>query len=93
MELKIATIVVGILLSCVFGLAGYWLKSVYQEFKILVREFTSQINELTQMVMVLQTIIESAVEEDIKELKEDVKTLYKKCNNNESKIASIKKDK
>ena len=91
MEVQFTTIVVALLLSCLVGLIGYWLKSLYQEFRKLVSEFTKQINELTQTVMVLQVIIEKAIEEDIQELKQDVKTLYGKTNKNESAIASIRK--
>jgi len=93
MEFQFSTIVVALLLSCLVGLVGYWLKALYQEFRKLVSEFTKQINELTQTVMVLQVIIEKAIEEDIQELKSDVKTLYGKVNKNETAIASLKKNK
>ena len=78
MEYKIVTIIVGVLLSCIVGITGYWLKSVYQEFRVLVKEFTNHINKLTQTVIVLQTVIEKVIEEDIKEMKEDIKVLYNK---------------
>jgi len=89
MDVKIIIIITAVLLSSLIGLAGYWLKSVYREFKQLLKELTAYINELKQIVVSIQTQIEKGIEADIGELKADIETLYQRTNKLQNQISVL----
>lgn len=90
MELKIMIAIATILLTALIGLVGYWLKTVHEEFKILLKELMDYTNKLKQLIVGIQTHIDKAIEEDIREIKEDVKILYQRTNKNEAELARTK---
>ena len=89
MEQEIVITLITLLFSGFIGITGYWLKSVYTEFKLLLKELMAYTNKLEQLIVGIQIHIDKAIEEDIKEIKADIKTLYNRTNKHESKLAAF----
>lgn len=79
-------ITVSILFSAIVGMVSWWIKNVHKEVKELIKELT----ELKQLIAGMKAQVEKSIETDIQELKADIKTLYKKTNENEKEIAALK---
>lgn len=79
---KMYLIVFSILFSAIVGIVTYFLKSMHMEVKGLIKELTDYTNKLNQIIIGIQTQLEKGIETDIKEMKEDIKTLYHRTNNN-----------
>ena len=86
---KIYLIILTALFSIIIGLIGYWLRSAHQESKFLLKELVKSIHSLENTVAEIRIQIEKGVEADIKELKTDIKILYKRSNKNEKSITSL----
>ncbi|MBL4753049.1 MAG: hypothetical protein JKY52_05530 [Flavobacteriales bacterium] len=78
-----------VLLTTLIGLMSYWLKIVYKEIKQMLKELTSYINELKQLVVSMQTQIERGIEVDIEKLKSDVQILYDHTNKLQNKLSEL----
>ena len=87
---KLYITILSILFSVLVGMIGYWLKTAHREIKTLIKELVESLNNLHRLVTGIETQIEKGIEADIKEIKEDVKTLYRRTNKNESDIATLK---
>ena len=83
---KLYIIALSILFSAIIGMVGWWIKSIHKEVKELIKELT----ELKQLLAGMKIQVEKSIETDIQEMKEDIKTLYRRTNKNESSIASLK---
>jgi len=78
-----------VLMTTLIGLMSYWLKTVYKEIKQMLKELTSYINELKQLVVSMQTQIERGIEVDIKKLKSDVQILYDRTNKLQNRLSEL----
>ncbi|HCQ29707.1 MAG TPA: hypothetical protein DIU39_05430 [Flavobacteriales bacterium] len=91
MTQEIIITLIAILFSGFIGLVGYWLKSVYAEFKLLLKELMDYTNKLEQLIVGIQIHIDKAIEEDIREIKTDIKTLYQRTNKHDNQLAALSK--
>ena len=78
-----------VLMTTLIGLMSYWLKTVYREIRQMLKELTTYINELKQLVVSIQTQIEKGIEVDILDLKDDVKTLYERTNKLQNQLSAL----
>jgi len=78
-----------VLMTTLIGLMSYWLKTVYKEIKQMLKELTSYINELKQLVVSMQTQIERGIEVDIEKMKSDVQILYDRTNKLQNKLSEL----
>lgn len=79
-------IAVSILFSGIIGMVSWWIKNIHTEVRELIKELT----ELKQLIAAMKAQVEKSIEIDIQEIKEDIRTLYKKTNANEKEIAALK---
>ena len=87
---KIYLIVLSVLFSCLVGVISYWVKTVHTEFKQILKEVTGYTRELNALIVGIQMQIQKGIETDISDIKENIKTLYNRTNDNREKILSIK---
>ena len=83
---NIALLILSIAFTAVFGVIGYFLRSVHIEVKQFIKELTDYTNKLKQLIVGIQTQIDKSIEKDIVEIKEDIKTLYRKTEKNAEAI-------
>ena len=88
---KLYIILLSTLFTLIMGMVAYWLKTVHKEFKQITKELTDYTTQLKLVIVGIQTQIEKSIETDIIEIKNDIKTLYRKTNKNESDISANKK--
>lgn len=86
---KIYITALSILFAAIVAMVSWWIKNVHKEVKELIKELT----ELKQLIAGMKAQVEKSIETDIQELKADIKTLYKKTNENEKEIAALKQKK
>lgn len=86
---KIYITALSILFAAIIGMVSWWIKNIHREVKELIKELT----ELKQLIAAMKAQVEKSIETDIQELKADIKTLYKKTNENEKEIAALKQKK
>lgn len=79
---KLYLIFFSVLFSAIIGLVAYFLKTMHAEVKQLIKELTDYTNKLKQVIVGIQMQIDKSIETDIKEIKEDIKTLYQRTNKN-----------
>jgi predicted PurR-regulated permease PerM len=82
-------IMLSVLFSALLGMASYWIKTAHAEFKQLIKELTTYTGELKELIVGIQTQINKGIETDIKEIKEDIRTLYARSGKHESALSSI----
>ena len=92
MDSKLATSIIILLVSCVLGIGGYWIKSAYAEIKQLLKELNTYIHELTKAVVTLQTQVDKQIEADISQLKESQETITMKVYKQENQISLLIKE-
>lgn len=90
MKTEFVIMLCSILFAALLGLVGYWLRAVYIEFKALIKELTIYTNQLQNLIVGIQTQIDKSIEEDIKELKTEVRDLRKLTNQQENRLSSLK---
>ena len=90
---RLYILILSVLFSVIVGMVGYWLKLAHTEFKQLIKELTLYTNKLKELIVGIQTHIDKGIDEDIREVKSDIKTLYGKTSKNETTIASISHEK
>ena len=83
---KVYITALSILFAAIIGMVSWWIKNIHTEVKELIKEM----NELKQLISAMKSQVEKSIEIDIQELKEDIRTLYKKTNANEKEIAALK---
>ena len=83
---NIALLILSIAFTAVFGVIGYFLRSVHIEVKQFIKELTDYTNKLKQLIVGIQTQIDKSIEKDIVEIKEDIKTLCRKTEKNAEAI-------
>lgn len=59
-------------------------------FSFMLKRLVSDINKISQAIAKIQTHIEKGIEEDIKECKADIKSLYKQVNRLENEVSTLK---
>ena len=72
--------------TVIFGVVGYFLRSMHIEVKQFIKELTDYTNKLKQLIVGIQTQIDKSIETDIVEIKADIKTLYSKTQKNTETI-------
>ena len=92
MDSKLATSIIILLVSCVLGIGGYWIKSAYAEIKQLLKELNTYIHELTKAVVTLQTQVDKQIETDISQLKENQQSITLKVYKHENQISLLIKE-
>ena len=92
MDSKLATSIIILLVSCVLGIGGYWIKSAYAEIKQLLKELNTYIHELTKAVVTLQTQVDKQIETDISQLKENQESITLKVYKHENQISLLIKE-
>lgn len=83
---KLYITALSILFAAIIGMVSWWIKNLHKEVKELIKELT----ELKQLIAAMKAQVEKSIETDIQELKADIRTLYKKTNENEKEIAALK---
>lgn len=66
--------------TAVLAIIGYFLRSVHIEVKQFIKELTDYTSKLKQLIVGIQTQIDKGIETDITEIKDDIKTLYRRTN-------------
>ena len=66
--------------AAVLAIIGYFLRSVHIEVKQFIKELTDYTSKLKQLIVGIQTQIDKGIETDITEIKDDIKTLYRRTN-------------
>ncbi|WP_367583287.1 hypothetical protein [Aquimarina sp. 2304DJ70-9] len=82
-----------ILFSGLIGILGYFLKTIHAEVKQLIKELTEYTNELRALIRGIQVQIDKGIEADIREIKSDIKHLYRKSNANAEDLVKYAADK
>ena len=89
MDAKLAISIIILLVSCVIGIGGYWIKTAYAEIKQLLKELNTYIHELTKAVVTLQTQVDKQIESDISMLKENMESTNNKVHKHENQISIL----
>lgn len=89
MDAKLAISIIILLVSCVIGIGGYWIKTAYAEIKQLLKELNTYIHELTKAVVALQTQVDKQIESDISMLKENMESTNNKVYKHENQISIL----
>ena len=82
---KISIIVISILFSAVIAMLGYFLKTTHNENKNLFKELA----ELKQLLIAIKIQVETSIVSDIKEVKDNIKTLFDRTHNNKAEIGKL----
>ncbi len=75
-------LILSVSFTIVFSVIGYFLRSMHMEVKQFIKELTEYTNHLRQLIVGIQTHIDKGIETDIVELKEEIKRINKKLDNN-----------
>lgn len=83
---NLVLLILSLAFTVIFGVVGYFLRSMHIEVKQFIKELTDYTNKLKQLIVGIQTQIDKSIETDIVEIKADIKTLYSKTQKNTETI-------
>ncbi len=83
---NLVLLILSLAFTVIFGVVGYFLRSMHIEVKQFIKELTDYTNKLKQLIVGIQTQIDKSIETDIVEIKADIKTLYSKTQKNTENI-------
>ena len=89
MDMKMNMSIIILLITCVIGIGGYWIKTAYAEIKQLLKELNTYIHELTKAVVTLQTQVDKQIETDISMLKENMEFTKTSIHKHENQISLL----